>query len=231
MTIERYEDFAEALMECGFSLGGTNDEGIFSLFSGTSPRYRAGETLRWYGDDPETDPAAWRMRILAERKDVAYGKLFFKKSGYLTRQWAPCFLAARRGGWSLEEAYRDGQVSREAMRLYRAVAENGPQPLHQLKLLAGFGRERKAGLERGLTELQMKFFLSVCGAQAKVSQAGKEYGWSSSVFCTTEEFWGEEVFLEAQELDGRKAEAAVLEQVRRLNPQAEERRILKFLRG
>ena len=31
--------------------------------------------------DPETDPWEWRIRVLDERDDIAYAKLFYKKSG------------------------------------------------------------------------------------------------------------------------------------------------------
>lgn len=34
----------------------------------------------------------------------------------------------------------------------------------------------------------------MCGRQQKRSKLGKEYGWSSTVFCTTERFWGSEMF-------------------------------------
>ena len=61
------------------------------------------------------------MRVLDERGDIAYAKLFFKKSGYIIKEWYPYFLAARRGGNTFDEAYKDGTISHLAKRIYDVV--------------------------------------------------------------------------------------------------------------
>lgn len=81
MRIQCYDDFVHELKSAGFTLVGENPDGIFSL--GTL----FGEKIRWHTEDPETDPWEWRMRVLEERDDIAYGKLFFKKGGFITREW------------------------------------------------------------------------------------------------------------------------------------------------
>jgi hypothetical protein len=77
----------------------------------------------------------------------------------------------------------------------------------------------------------MRMFLTVCGRQQKLSQKGEEYGWYSTVFCTTEQFWGEEVFAEAAKIKKDDAMKAISDQVLVLNPQAEEKKIRKFILG
>ena len=96
------------------------------------------------------------MRVLDERDDIAYGKFFFKKSGYITKQWIPYFLAARRDNTLFEEAYEEGLISNYAKRIYNVVAGHEVLPLHEIKQLAGFGKEEKSQFDRALTELQMK---------------------------------------------------------------------------
>ena len=75
--IKNYNDFIEELFKAGFSgaIGG-KDDGVFGLF-----RYSWGaeeETgIHWHTGDSDTDPWQWRIRVLSERDDVAYSKIFF----------------------------------------------------------------------------------------------------------------------------------------------------------
>ena len=232
VQIKQYNDFVEALLQAGFSMGGGNDEGIFALIPWSWDETPPYETpVRWHTGEPETDPWEWCMRMLDERRDIAYSKVFFKKSGFYTRAWAPYFLAARRGKAVFDGAYADGTLSHAAKRIYRAVLEHGTLPLHAIKQLASFGAEEKSRFDSALTELQMRMFLSMCGRQQKLSQKGEEYGWYSTVFCTTEQFWGEEVFEEAAKIKKDDAIKAITEQILKINPQAEQKKITKFILG
>jgi hypothetical protein len=170
--IRCYDDFVETLLTSGFSMGGGNADGIYAVIPwgwNETPPYET--PIRWHTENPDTDPWEWRMRVLDERNDVAYGKLFFKKSGYITKEWYPYFLAVRRGNISFDEAYADGTISHFAKRIYDAVSENGTLPLHVIKQLAGFSKEDKSGFDRAITELQMKMYLTMCGRQHKLSQS------------------------------------------------------------
>ncbi|WP_367568636.1 hypothetical protein [Lacrimispora sp.] len=231
-AITCYEDFVNALLEAGFSMGGGNSDGIFSLIDwnwNEQPPYDT--PVKWHTGDPEIDPWEWRMRVLDERDDIGYTKFFFKKSGYITREWIPCFLAARRGNMTFEEAYEDGLVSNYAKRIYSVIAEYEILPLHAIKELGGFGKEEKSQFDRALTELQMKMYLTMCGRKQKVSSKGEEYGWSSTVFCTTERYWGEEVFKESGKIEKADAIKKITEQIYKLNREAEQKKIMKFING
>lgn len=230
--ILNYAGFVEALLQAGFSLGGGNSDGIFALIPWSweeTPPYST--PVRWHTGDPDTDPWEWRMRVLDERTDIAYGKVFFKKSGFIARDWAPRFLAARRGRADFDGAYADGTLSHAAKRIYGAVLEYGTLPLHAIKQIAGFSAEDKSRFDGALTELQMRMYLTMCGRQQKLSQKGEEYGWYSTVFCTTEQFWGTEVFAEAAAIQKEAAVEAITKQVLLLNPQAEGKKISKFILG
>ena len=138
---------------------------------------------------PETDPWEWRMRVLEERDDVAYAKLFFRTSGYIAWPLYPLFYAVRRRGESLEEAYRRGTVSGAAKRIYDVLAASGGVALHDLKLLGRFSKGEKSPFDRALTDLQSRMFITVCGREQKRDKNGRAYGWSSTVFTTVEDFW------------------------------------------
>ena len=168
------------------------------------------------------------MRVLEERSDIAYAKVFFRGSGYITEEWYPYFLAARRRGKTFEEAWQDGLVSDLARRIYTAVSENGRVPMHEIKQLAGLSGESSAHIEKAMTELQMSMFLTICGRAQKLDKYGQPYGWSSTVFCTPEEFWHRDDFPEiAPDEAAEKIRSRVLE----LNPDAQERKIKKFIYG
>lgn len=229
--IKTYAEFVEALLDAGFSMGTSNTENIFALcpydFSEANP-----EANRfWHTGDPETDPWEWRIRVLSERDDIAYAKVFFRKSGYITKDWYPCFLAARRGGKSIEEEYFSGTVSRHSKLIYEVISEHGALPVHDIKRLAGFGKEDKSAFERAITELQMKMYITMCGAKKKISQMGLEFGWSSTEFCTVESFFGSEVFEKASGISSEEATEAITEQIYRLNPKASEKNIARFING
>lgn len=230
--IRCYDDFVEALLNAGFSMGGSNNEDIYAIINwGWQEEPPFDTPLRWHCGNPDIDPWEWRMRVLDERNDIAYGKLFFKKSGYITRQWYPYFLVARRGAASLDEAYENGTISHFAKRIYDVVVKNDTLPLHGIKELAGFSKEDKSGFDRALTELQMRMFLTMCGRQQKLSQKGEEYGWSSTIFCTTERFFGDDIFKEADEITKEEALKKIREQILKLNPKAQDKKINKFILG
>jgi len=232
MILNCYDDFINALLNAGFSMGTSNAEGIYALIKWDWNEEPADETpVRWYTGDPITDPNEWLGSILNKRDDIAYGKLFFKKSGYITKEWYPRFLATRREGLDFDAAYADGNLSHFAKRIYDVVSAHETIPVEEIKQLGGFLRENKSSFDRALMELQMKMFISPCGRQYKVSKRGEEYGMASTVFCTTERLFGEAVFDEAEKITKDNAAQEIREQVLKLNPEAQEKKIKKFIFG
>jgi len=230
--VNGFDDFVANLLEAGFSIGGGMADNIYSVVPytwGEAPPYPT--RVRWHTGNPETDPWEWRLRVLNERDDIAYAKCFFKKSGYITREWYPRFLAARRKGRGFEEEYADGEISHEAKRIYEAVKKGGAVPLHDIKVRAGFKREDKSRFDAAIIDLQMRLHLTICGSFIKVSKAGAEYGWESTVFSTVEAFWGDDVLREADALDPDDAAEEIAARVFELNPGADRKRLPRFIYG
>lgn len=222
-TIQCFSEFAALIRHVGFSTGGINAEGIFS-FAGL-----LSQDCRWHTGNRETDPWEWRIRVLEECDDIAYAKVFFGKSGYISKEWYPYFLAVRRHGRDFEEDYFDGTISRYARIIYDLITEYNMLPLHEIKARGGFAREEKPRFDRALTELQMKLYITMCGQGHKFSRQGLEYGWAVTSFCRTDLFWEKEVFEKADSLSMEEAFAALRHQILCLNPQAEEKQIKKFI--
>jgi hypothetical protein len=229
--IKNFSDFTAQLLEAGFSVHSGDGGGIFGLIPFDWTNTPFGSPVRWHTGNPDTDPWEWRIRILEERRDIAYGKVFFRKSGFITRQWYPYFLAARRDGETLDEAYENGKISRHAKLIYDTLRDNGPLPVHEIKRVAGFSGEDKSRFDRALTGLQMELYITMCGREQKINRMGEGYGWFSTSLCLTEDFWDSDVFEEADALTAEQAETALRRQILRLNPNAEEKLIKKFIYG
>lgn len=223
--INCFEDFCLALDTAGFSDGGGCAGSAFSL-----ARY-FGPAVRWHTGDRETDPWEWRLRVLRERTGIAYAKLFSGRSGYITREWYPCFLAARRGNDTAEDAYREGRLSRAAMKIYDVAEERGEPSLIELKRFGGFSREDKSRFDRALTELQARMFVTICGMRRKATLLGNEYGWNITAFCTTENFFDDGVFREARRLSADAAYKALEERILELDPGCGRGKIKPFILG
>ncbi len=230
--IQNFAQFCTALAECGFSMGGGNDKGIFALVPyGWSGQEELDTPVKWHTGNPETDPWEWRMRVLEEREDIAYSKCFFKSSGYITREWYPHFYAVRRQGESFQEAYEEGRVSHMAKRIYDVVWA-GEMALHEIKQAGGFSREDSGAFDRALVELQMGLFLTMCGRTQKRNRQGEGYGWNSTVFTTVEDFWERRgLCLAALDLDPAESAERIRMQVLKLHPAAEKRKVEKFIKG
>ena len=228
--IRNYDDFCRELNACGFSMGGGNAKGIYALIDYDWTKQDTLDTpVKWHCGDPDLDPWEWRMRVLEERRDIAYSKVFFGTSGFITEDWYPCFYAVRRNGETFEDAYQRGTVSHTAKRIYDIVRD-GYVALHEIKALGGFGKEEKTKFDRALTELQMGFYITMTGRKQKKNKNGIEYGWNSTVFTTVEHFWAERG-VSLPEPDELESYEKIRLQILRLNPGAEEKNIRKFIRG
>ena len=231
-NIDNFQDFCDALRETGFSTGNENSGGIFTLLvKKEDTDLGISDRIHWHTEDPETDPWEWRMRVLTECQDIAYAKLFFNKSGYITKEWYPYFLAARRKGKAFEEMYEDGMISNCARQIYQLLADHKVLPLHEIKDMTGFGKEDKSKFDRALTELQMKMLITMCGQRQKLSFQGEKYGWHSTVFCLTEDFFDADVYASASAITPSAAEEHIRQRILQLNVHADKKKITKFIFG
>jgi len=231
--IRDYNDFVKALLTAGFSMAGGSADGIYAIIDwGWSAPPPFETPIGWHTGEPETDPWEWRMRVLDERDDIAYGKLFFGKSGFITKEWYPYFLAVRREGLTFNEAYEKGAISHAAKRIYDVVSAHGSIPSHSIKVEGGFGKEEKSLFDKALTELQMKMHLTMCGKAFRSSkQEMSNSAWASNTLTTTENFFGAEVFEKADKISKDKAINEIRQQVLTLNPDALEKKITRFILG
>lgn len=222
-TIKSFDDFCIALRFVGFSMGGGNDEGIFSL----SKFYSS--DLKGFSGEIDVDPWEWRIRVLQECDDIAYSKLFFNKTGFITKEWYKYFYVLRRKYRSIYDAYNDGTVNKYSKKIYEIIENNGRVAFHNIKYLCGFDKSENGKIEKAITELQMKMYITMCGNEKKRSLKGEEYGWPSAVFCKCEDIFEKQYFENAFEIPKEEAFEKIKTQILRLNPKADNKNINKFI--
>lgn len=228
--VQNYAEFCEELLKSGFSMGGGNDKGIYAVVPFDWKQAPEGTPVRWHTGDPDTDPWEWRIRVLTEREDIAYAKVFFKASGYITKKWYAYFLSARRNGRDYSEIKAEGEISEFGNRVYDVISRYDGIPTHELRKLGGFSSQDTPKLEKALIELQMKMLITMCGSMRKRNKGGEEYGWNSTVLCTVEGFWKDEA-AKAKKLKPEESFDKIKGQILKLNPLAEEKKIKKFILG
>lgn len=224
--VNSFNEFCNKLLESGFSMGGGNAKGIYAIIPFDWKTSIPGCPIAWHTGDPETDPWEWRMRVLEERDDIAYGKVFFGAGGYITKEWYPYFLAVRRQGFTFDEWYQEGKAGLLEKKIYESIEQNEHMALHDLKRECGITKETSGQFDRALTNLQKNLFITMCGRKQKVSRLGKPYGWNSTVFTTVENFWGEDL---TADISVQEAYEKIRERILFLNPEAKEKDIKKFI--
>lgn len=228
--VQNYDEFCEELLEVGFSMAGGNAKGIYAVVPFDWKANDLYDTsVKWHTGEAETDPWEWRMRVLEERDDMAYAKVFFQASGFITKEWYPYFYAVRRQGESIEEAYEEGTISQTAKKIYDIISQ-GEIALHDVKRVGGFRKEDNSKFDRAVVELQMRMYITMCGRMEKRNKYGEVYGWSGTVFTTVEDFW-EKRGLDLPDLDSKSSYEKICEQIKKVNPEAMQKKIDKFIWG
>ncbi len=125
-----------------------------------------------------------------------------------------------------DEWYDEGKISQLEKAIYETICENGQVALHELKAACGITKETASKFDRALTNLQKNLFITMCGRKQKTNKFGEGYGWNSTVFCTVEEFWGEDLLAE---ISAEEAYQKIHDRIVELNPAAEEKKIKKFI--
>ncbi|SCW64229.1 hypothetical protein SAMN02910456_02310 [Ruminococcaceae bacterium YRB3002] len=165
----------------------------------------------WWSGDAEHDPWEWRT-ALAETGEVAYGKFFGNKAGFISREWFPYMANYRRDGYDFDACYEDGRAGYREKLLMDLFLPAGvdlwdvkPGELatgktgcaremftFEMKEKGGFGKGGEKNFEGTLAKLQMRTYLVASGFRPRLNKRGEEYGWSVAVMTPPEYLWGYE---------------------------------------
>lgn len=145
----------------------------------------------WWSGDILEDPWMWR-ELITDEGNIAYGKLFRGKAGFISKEWFPIFAAYRRDGYDFDSRYEDGLVSRRQKKIVDVLNKYDRLPSYELKKLAGFGKEGEKNFEGTISELQMRTYVIIRSFRRKRNKKNEEYGWSVADYMLSEKLFGEE---------------------------------------
>ena len=193
----------------------------FSIEDFTPSRY-------WFVEGVD-GPWEWRME-LARRGVVAYGKLFSKKAGLVSREWYPDLANYRRNGYDFDSRYEEGLASYREKCVMDVLLREGPMLSKDLKRLAGFGGDGLKGFDTVITNLQMQTYITVHSFEYAHDKYGKPYGWGIARYAVTEDVLGAEATQGAYRRDPEESRERILRHLSELCPDAFDEDLAKLIR-
>ncbi len=195
-----------------------NEIGFLPLFKNIVPGFSVEEitsTSSWWAGVSEEDPWEWR-EVIANEGNIAYGKLYNNKAGFVSKEWYPYLASYRRDGYDFDSRYEDGLASYRAKKIMEVLElyEDGLLS-SDMKRAAGFGKEGEKGFEGTMSGLQMQTYITVRAFQRRNNKKQEEYGWPVAVYTISERLFGEDQVRSAYHLKAAEAKARIVDQIKR----------------
>ena len=129
---------------------------------------------------------------VARRDKVAYGKLFAKKTGLVSRDWYSNLANYRRNGYDFDSRCVEDLASCREKYIMDVLLQKGPTLSKDLKRTTGSGGDGPNGFDTVMTGLQVQTYITVHSEYAW-DKYGKLYGWGIARYVVTEDALGSEV--------------------------------------
>lgn len=229
--IRTWQELVNWINEVGFLPLFANEVEGFSVEEHVSDRF-------WWTGDREQDPWEWREIIAADRQ-VAYGKFFDKKAGFISVEWLPYFANFRRDGYDFDAHWEDGLASRREKAIMDLLTDRDEDGdvvwkddqilTTDLKRKAGFGKGGLKNFPGIITGLMMQTYLVTADFHKRVNKRGEEYGMPVSVLLPPEAIWGYERVTAAYTEKTEESWQRIFDRVTELYPQAEESGVIRLI--
>lgn len=210
-----------------------NDIGFLPLFKNEIPGFSVEErtvAMYWWSGNRERDPWEWRA-IIAERGNIAYGKFFDKKAGFISKEWMPYFSNWRRDGYDFDARWDDEKAQlrqKKIMDLF--MAEEGCCLYsNDVKKKAGFGNGGEKNFEGVITQLQMETYLCVRAFRQRLNKQGVGYGWPVAVYTMPENLWGGSYIADGYKEEPSESHDKIYGHIRDVYPIATDKMIKKVI--
>ena len=207
-------------------IGWVREVGFLPLFSNGVEGFSAEEhvsTEYWWTGNRDQDPWEWR-EIIAASHEVAYGKFFGQKAGFISLEWLPYFVNFRRGGYDFDSRWEDGLAGRREKMIMDLLTERDEDgdivfPDKQilsteLKKMAGFGKNGEKNYPGTITALQMQTYLVITGFHRRVNKRGQKYGMPVSILQPPEAIWGYEMVTSAYQETPEQSRQRIIDRIR-----------------
>ncbi|OPZ22093.1 MAG: hypothetical protein BWZ04_00401 [Firmicutes bacterium ADurb.BinA205] len=225
------KELVNRINEVGFLPLFANGVEGFSVEEQVSPDY-------WWTGNREHDPWEWREMIAAGH-EVAYGKFFDKKAGFISLEWLPSFANYRRDGYDFDSAWEDSRVNRREKLIMDVLTETDSEGdivwtdrqilSTELKQLAGFGKGGEKNYQGITTELMMKLYIVNADFRRRRNKKGAEYGMAVSVLLPPEAIWGYDRITSAYTETPHESWQRIMNRVKELYPDTDEADIIRLI--
>lgn len=208
--------------------------GFLPLFKNEIPGFSVEERTvadYWWSGIVERDPWAWR-EIIAGRGNIAYGKFFDKKAGFISRKWFPYFANVRRDGYDFDALWDDGKANRRQKKIMDCFSEGHEEDeilSSDIKKMAGFGKGGEKNFDGTMTDMQMHMYLCMRDFRRKRNKKGEEYGWPVAVYSRPEHLWGYDHVSSAYKEDPKVSAQRIIEHLKMNYGIATEKQIMKIV--
>lgn len=210
-----------------------NQVGFLPLFANEVPGFSAEEhvsPLYWWSGNAEQDPWIWR-EIIARSGEVAYGKFFHKKAGFISKEWLPYFANYRRDGYDFDARWEDELASNRSKKIIDLFEKEDELYSFEVKQKAGFGKGGEKNFEGTITALQMQTYIVTKDFRCrKRKKDGVEYGWPIAVYTTPEKLWGYDLIASAYRENPEKSKERIMQRIKEEYPWADEKDIMKVMK-
>lgn len=205
--------------------------GFLPLFRNEIPGFSVEErtvAADWWSGNETKDPWEWRG-IIARRGNVAYGKFFAGRAGFISLKWLPYFVNFRRDGYDFDALWDDEKASRRAKKVMDCFEGDKEWYSFEVKQMAGFGKGGEKNFEGTITDLQMHAYLCVRDFRQKKNKKGESYGWAIAIYCMPEHIWGYEQVTAAYKESPAESGEMIFAHIKERYPIATDKQIKKVL--
>lgn len=209
-----------------------NEVGFLPLFKNSVKGFSVEEMTAsdsWWAGVPGEDPWEWREVITAEG-NLAYGKLFGNRAGYISKEWYPYFASYRRDGYDFDSRYEDGLASHRTKRIMDVLSIYDMLPSNELRVMAGFGVGGEKGYEGALTSLQMQTYITIRCFKKRTNKKNVEYGWPVAYYSISEKLFGEDYVRSAYKYGTDECKARIMDHLAKRYPDATRKEIEKVIK-
>lgn len=213
-------------------IGRINEIGFLPLFKNEILGFSVEEQvsdLFWWTGDPAQDPWEWRA-LIARTGEVAYGKFFGKKAGFISKEWFPHFANYRREGYDFDTIWDEEKASMRSKKIMDQFEANEMLPSNELKRRADFGKDGEKNFDGTVTDLQMQTYLVIRDFRRRRNKMGLEYGMPVSVFSTPEALWGYEHISSTYHIAPEDSLSLIASQLMRYVPEVQACALRGFLK-
>lgn len=208
-----------------------NEVGFLPLFCNEIPGFSVEErtAAKYWWTGNERDPWAWR-EIIAGQGNIAYGKFFDKRAGFISKEWMPYFANYRRDGYDFDARYDDELASIRSKKIMDLFDYESQWYSFEIKQKAGYGKGGEKNFDGVMTELMMQTYLVMRDFRQKRNKKGVAYGWPVAIYAMPEQLWGHEHIASAYKEDPSVSKERIFAHMRAQYPNATEKQIQKVLR-